>query len=132
MDLESEHERYICEQHFNAPTFVYDYPASLKAFYMKLNADQKTVAGVDFLVPGVGELCGGSQRENNYDTLLEKAKAVKMPVEGIQWYLDLRKYGYHRSAGFGLGFERLLMYLTGINNIRDTIPFPRAHGSIKY
>lgn len=132
MDLESEHERYLCEHVFNAPTFIYNYPASLKAFYMKLNDDNKTVAGVDLLVPGVGELCGGSEREANYETLLKKAQAVNMPINGIDWYLDLRKYGYFKSAGFGLGFERLIMYLTGISNIRDTIPFPRTHGSIKY
>ncbi len=132
MDLESEHERYICEKKFNAPTFIYNYPADLKAFYMKLNDDKKTVAGVDLLVPGVGELCGGSEREADYDTLLAKAKKVNMPTAGIQWYLDLRRFGYFKSAGFGLGFERLIMYLTGVSNIRDTIPFPRTHGSIKY
>ena len=132
MDLESEHERYICEKKFNGPTFIYNYPVELKAFYMKLNPDKKTVAGVDLLVPGIGELCGGSERESNYDILLQKANNINMPIDGIQWYLDLRKFGYFKSAGFGLGFERLIMYLTGISNIRDTIPFPRTHGSIKY
>lgn len=132
MDLESEHERYLCEKKFNAPIFIYNYPLELKAFYMKVNDDKKTVAGVDLLVPGVGELCGGSEREANYDVLIEKANKVNMPLEGIKWYLELRKYGYYKSSGFGLGFERLIMYLTGISNIRDTIPFPRSHGSIKY
>lgn len=132
MDLESEHERYICEKKFNGPIFIYNYPADLKAFYMKLNDDKKTVAGVDLLVPGVGELCGGSEREANYDILVERANKIKMPLEGIQWYLDLRKFGYFKSSGFGLGFERLIMYLTGVNNIRDVIPFPRTHGNIKY
>ncbi|MGL4951876.1 MAG: asparagine--tRNA ligase [Mycoplasma sp.] len=132
MDLESEHERYICESHFNGPVFVYNYPKELKAFYMKLNDDGKTVAGVDLLVPGVGELCGGSERESDYENLISRADAINMPLDGIQWYLDLRKYGYYKSAGFGLGFERLIMYVTGINNIRDTIPFPRSHGNIKF
>ncbi|MGL4948111.1 MAG: asparagine--tRNA ligase [Mycoplasma sp.] len=132
MDLESEHERYICEVHYNGPVFVFNYPIELKAFYMKQNDDGKTVAGVDLLVPGVGELCGGSEREASYDNLINRANALNMPIEGIQWYLDLRKYGFYKSSGFGLGFERLIMYVTGINNIRDAIPFPRTHGSIKF
>lgn len=132
MDLESEHERYLSEVEFNSPIFVYNYPTELKAFYMKQNADMKTVAGVDFLVPGVGELCGGSERENNYEKLLKRAQDLNIPFEGMQWYLDLRKYGYYKSAGFGLGFERLIMYLTGVSNIKDTIPFPRSHGNIKF
>ncbi|MGL4950640.1 MAG: asparagine--tRNA ligase [Mycoplasma sp.] len=132
MDLESEHERYICEIHFSGPVFVFNYPKELKAFYMKLNDDNKTVAGVDLLVPGVGELCGGSEREPSYENLIKRAGEINMPLDGIQWYLDLRKYGYYKSAGFGLGFERLIMYVTGVNNIRDTIPFPRTHGNIKF
>lgn len=132
MDLESEHERYLSEVQFKSPIFVYNYPIELKAFYMKQNADMKTVAGVDFLVPSVGELCGGSERETDYGKLLKRAQDLKIPYDGMQWYLDLRKYGYYKSAGFGLGFERLIMYLTGVNNIKDTIPFPRAHGNIKF
>lgn len=132
MDLESEHERYICEKVYNSPVLVYNYPIELKAFYMKQNNDNKTVAGVDLLVPGVGELCGGSQREDDYNILIEKVKKCKLDQEPLNWYLDLRKYGYYKSAGFGLGFERLIMYLTGINNIRDTIPFPRTHGNAKF
>lgn len=132
MDLESEHERYICEQHFNRPTFIFNYPSVLKAFYMKENDDGKTVAGVDLLVPGVGELCGGSEREANYQTIYKKASNTNINIEELQWYLDLRKYGYYKSSGFGLGFERLIMFLTGVNNIRDTIPFPRTHGNIKF
>ncbi len=132
MDLDSEHERYICEQVFNGPTFVYNYPAAIKAFYMKLNDDAKTVAGVDLLVPSIGELCGGSEREANYETLLKKANDAHMDINPLSWYLELRKYGYYKSAGFGLGFERLIMYLTGVNNIRDVIPFPRTHGNAKF
>lgn len=132
MDLDSEHERYICESHFNGPVFVYNYPIELKAFYMKQNDDCKTVAGVDLLVPGVGELCGGSQREDDYQKIIDRANTMNLPIDGMKWYIDLRKYGYYKSAGFGLGFERLIMYLTGINNIRDVIPFPRAHGNIKF
>ena len=132
MDLESEHEKYICEKVFNKPTFVYNYPSELKAFYMKENDDQKTVAGVDLLVPGVGELCGGSQREANYNILLSKAKKTNANLEELQWYIDLRKYGYYKSSGFGLGFERLIMFLTGVSNIRDVIPFARTHGNIKF
>ena len=132
MDLESEHERYICEQHFNRPTFIFNYPSVLKAFYMKENDDGKTVAGVDLLVPGVGELCGGSEREADYQTIYKKASNTNINIEELQWYLDLRKYGYYKSSGFGLGFERLIMFLTGVNNIRDTIPFPRTHGNIKF
>lgn len=132
MDLDSEHERYICEKVFNSPVFVYNYPKELKAFYMKNNDDKKTVAGVDLLVPSVGELCGGSQREDDYQILLEKAKATGMNLSDLEWYIDLRKYGYYKSAGFGLGFERLIMYLTNVSNIRDTIPFPRTHNNAKF
>ena len=132
MDLDSEHERYICEKVYNKPIFVYNYPSIIKAFYMKENSDNKTVSGVDLLVPGVGELCGGSERESNYDVILRKAEQAKININELQWYIDLRKYGYYKSSGFGLGFERLIMFLTGVNNIRDTIPFARTHGSIKF
>ena len=132
MDLASEHEKYICEVHFNKPTFVYNYPKEIKAFYMKQNSDNKTVAAVDLLVPGIGELIGGSQREDSYDKLLNRCNELKMDITPLSWYIDLRKYGYYMSSGFGLGFERLIMYFTGINNIRDVIPFPRNHGQIKF
>lgn len=132
MDLGSEHERYICEQVYNAPTFVYNYPRDIKAFYMKQNSDNKTVAAVDLLVPGIGELVGGSQREDDYNKLLNRCNELKMDIAPLEWYIDLRKYGYYMSSGFGLGFERLIMYFTGINNIRDVIPFPRTHGQIKF
>jgi len=131
IDLDSEHEKYICEIEFNQPTFVYNYPTEIKAFYMKRNSDN-TVRGVDLLVPGVGELCGGSQREDDYNLLLERIGNNKETIESLQWYLDLRRFGYHSSAGFGLGFDRLIMYFTGITNIRDVIPFPRTHGNAKF
>ena len=125
-DLQTEHERYLTEQHFKRPVFVTDYPKEIKAFYMKLNDDNKTVAAMDCLVPGIGEIIGGSQREDNYDTLLARMKECGLQQEDYQFYLDLRKYGSTRHAGFGLGFERLIMYITGMNNIRDVIPFPRT------
>ncbi|WP_033159879.1 asparagine--tRNA ligase [Mycoplasmoides alvi] len=132
MDLATEHERYICEKVFNRPVFVLNYPKEIKAFYMKQNNDGATVAAVDLLVPGVGELCGGSQREDSYNKLLKRCNELNMDISSIQWYLDLRKYGYYRSSGFGLGFDRLVMYLTGIDNIRDAIPFPRAHDQLDF
>lgn len=132
MDLASEHERYLCEQVVNGPVFLYNYPKDIKAFYMKQNDDGITVASTDLLVPGIGELIGGSQREDSYEKLLNRCKELKMDLTPLQWYLDLRRFGYYMSSGFGLGFERLIMYLTGINNIRDVIPFPRTHGSIKF
>ena len=125
-DLQTEHERYLTEQHFKRPVFVTDYPKEIKAFYMKLNDDNKTVAAMDCLVPGIGEIIGGSQREDNYDTLLARMQECGLQQEDYQFYLDLRKYGSTRHAGFGLGFERLIMYITGLNNIRDVIPFPRT------
>ena len=125
-DLQTEHERYLTEQVFKRPVFVTDYPKEIKAFYMKLNDDGKTVAAMDCLVPGVGEIIGGSQREENYDVLMERMKALKMEPQDYAFYLDLRKYGTARHAGFGLGFERMIMYLTGMGNIRDVIPFPRT------
>ena len=126
VDLQTEHERYLCEKIFKKPVFVTDYPKDIKAFYMKQNDDGKTVAATDLLVPGIGEIIGGSQREENYDKLLNRMKELNMPISEYDWYLDLRKYGSCNHAGFGLGFERAIMYLTGMQNIRDVIPFPRT------
>ena len=126
VDLQTEHERYLCENIFKKPVFVTDYPKDIKAFYMKQNPDGKTVAAADLLVPGIGEIIGGSQREEDYDKLLNRMKELNMPIESYEWYLDLRKYGSCNHAGFGLGFERAIMYLTGMQNIRDVIPFPRT------
>ena len=128
-DLQTEHERYLTEVIFKKPVFVTDYPKDIKAFYMKLNPDGKTVAAVDCLVPGVGEITGGSQREDNYEVLKARIEELGMNPEDYGFYMDLRKYGSCRHAGFGLGFERCVMYLTGIGNIRDAIPFPRTVGN---
>ena len=125
-DLQTEHERYITEQIFNAPVFVTDYPKEIKAFYMRMNEDGKTVRAMDLLVPGVGEIVGGSQREERYDLLMDRIKECGLNEEDYWWYLELRKYGTATHSGFGLGFERIIMYLTGISNIRDVIPFPRT------
>lgn len=125
-DLQTEHERYICEQLFGKPVFVTDYPTEIKAFYMKQNPDGKTVAAADLLVPGIGEIIGGSQREENLEVLEAKMKKLGMNLEEYGFYLDLRKYGSVKHAGFGLGFERMMMYLTGMSNIRDVLPFPRT------
>lgn len=125
-DLQTEHERYLTEQVFKKPVFVTDYPKEIKAFYMKLNEDNKTVAAMDLLVPGIGEIIGGSQREDDYDKLLKRMEELGLKKEDYDFYLDLRKYGSARHAGFGLGFERCVMYLTGMSNIRDVIPFPRT------
>ena len=125
-DLQTEHERYLTEQVYKRPVFVTDYPKDIKAFYMKLNDDGKTVAAVDCLVPGIGEIIGGSQREDDYDKLLARIQDMGLKEEDYKFYLDLRKYGSARHAGFGLGFERCVMYLTGMANIRDVIPFPRT------
>ena len=125
-DLQTEHERYLCEQIFKKPVFVTDYPMDIKAFYMKQNPDCKTVAAADLLVPGIGEIIGGSQREEDYDKLLKRIQELNMNIEDYWWYLDLRKYGSVNHAGFGLGFERAIMYLTGMQNIRDVLPFPRT------
>lgn len=132
VDLQTEHERYLCEEIFKKPVFVTDYPKEIKAFYMKLNPDEKTVAAADLLVPGIGEIIGGSQREENYDKLLSRMKELSMPIENYNWYLDLRKYGSCVHSGFGLGFERAIMYLTGMQNIRDVIPFPRTPNNCEY
>lgn len=125
-DLQTEHERYITEQIYNAPVFVTDYPKAIKAFYMRMNEDGKTVRAMDLLVPGVGEIIGGSQREERYDVLLDRIHECGLKEEDYWWYLELRKYGTATHSGFGLGFERIIMYLTGISNIRDVIPFPRT------
>ena len=124
--LQTEHERYLTEQIFKRPVFVTDYPKEIKAFYMKMNDDNKTVAAMDCLVPGIGEIIGGSQREDDYDKLVQRMKELGLNEEDYDFYLDLRKYGSTRHAGFGLGFERCVMYLTGMGNIRDVIPFPRT------
>lgn len=125
-DLQTEHERYLTEQIFKRPVFVTDYPKEIKAFYMKLNEDGKTVAAMDCLVPGIGEIIGGSQREENLEVLKDRMKELGLREQDYEFYLDLRKYGTARHAGFGLGFERMIMYLTGMGNIRDVIPFPRT------
>ena len=131
-DLQTEHERFLTEQIYKAPVFVTDYPKEIKAFYMRLNDDGKTVAAADLLVPGVGELVGGSQREERLDVLRERMAQLGLDEKDYWWYLDLRKYGGTKHAGFGLGFERLIMYLTGMSNIRDVIPFPRTAGNAEY
>ncbi len=125
-DLQTEHERYLTEKEFGRPVFVTDYPKEIKAFYMKLNPDGKTVAAMDCLVPGIGEIIGGSQREDDYDKLMKRMEECGLSPEDYGFYLDLRKYGSTRHAGFGLGFERCVMYLTGMGNIRDVVPFPRT------
>ena len=125
-DLQTEHERYLTEKVFKGPVFVTDYPKEIKAFYMKLNSDKKTVAAMDCLVPGIGEIIGGSQREDDYETLVSRMKEMGLKEKDYAFYLDLRKFGSVRHAGFGLGFERCVMYLTGMSNIRDVLPFPRT------
>ena len=132
IDLQTEHERYLTEQVFQKPVFVTDYPKEIKAFYMRMNGDQKTVAAMDLLVPGVGEIIGGSQREERRDLLLQRIKDFGLHEEDYWWYLELRKYGGVKHAGFGLGFERAIMYLTGMQNIRDVIPYPRTTGSADF
>jgi asparaginyl-tRNA synthetase len=132
IDLQTEHERYLTEQVFGKPVFVTDYPAEIKAFYMRLNDDGKTVAAMDMLVPGVGELIGGSQREERLEMLQAAMKRFNLNEEDYWWYLELRKYGGTKHAGFGLGFERLIMYITGITNIRDVEAFPRTTGSAEF
>lgn len=126
MDLQTEHERYLTEQIFKKPIFVTDYPKDIKAFYMKLNPDNKTVAAMDCLVPGIGEIVGGSQREEDYDKLEKRINELGLDMDSYTWYMDLRKYGSVVHSGYGLGFERLIMYITGIENIRDVLPFPRT------
>ncbi|MBP5667838.1 MAG: asparagine--tRNA ligase, partial [Salinivirgaceae bacterium] len=125
-DLASEHERYLVEEHFKKPVIMIDYPKEIKSFYMKQNADGKTVQGTDVLFPQIGEIIGGSVREEDYDKLLGRMNELGMKTEGYEWYLDTRKYGSCPHAGFGLGFERLMLFVTGMANIRDVIPFPRT------
>ena len=132
IDLQTEHERYLAEEHFKKPVFVTDYPKDIKAFYMKLNKDGKTVRAVDLLAPGIGEIVGGRQREDDYDVLLGKIREMGLKEEDYWWYLDLRKYGSVPHSGFGLGFDRMLMYITGMTNIRDVIPFPRTTKNLEF
>ena len=127
-DIQTEHERYLTEQVFHKPVFVTDYPKEIKSFYMRLNDDGKTVAAADMLVPGIGELIGGSQREERLDVLLDRMHELGLKQSDYEWYLDLRRFGTVKHAGYGLGFERLIMYVTGIANIRDVLPFPRTCG----
>ena len=132
IDLQTEHERYLTEEIFKKPLFVTDYPKDIKAFYMRLNDDGKTVAACDLLVPGVGEIIGGSQREERYDVLTARMAELGLKEEDYWWYLDLRKYGGVKHAGYGLGFERIIMYITGVSNIRDVLPYPRTPGSADF
>ncbi|MEZ4777855.1 MAG: asparagine--tRNA ligase [Flavobacteriaceae bacterium] len=131
-DLQSEHERFLVEKHFKCPVILYDYPAKIKAFYMRLNDDEKTVRAMDVLFPGIGEIVGGSQREERYDVLKKKMELMGIPEEELYWYLDLRKFGTCVHSGFGLGFERLVLFVTGMGNIRDVIPYPRTPGNASF
>ncbi|HNP67886.1 MAG TPA: asparagine--tRNA ligase [Aequorivita sp.] len=131
-DLQSEHERFLVEKHFKCPVILFDYPANIKSFYMRLNDDGKTVRAMDVLFPGIGEIVGGSQREERYDVLLEKMKAMNIDEKELYWYLDLRKFGTAVHSGFGLGFERLVQFTTGMGNIRDVIPYPRTPGNAEF
>lgn len=131
-DLQTEHERYLTEKHFGCPVFVYNYPKDIKAFYMRMNDDNKTVAATDLLVPGIGELIGGSQREERLDVLTKRINELGLNEDEYSWYLDTRRFGTFKHAGFGIGFERLIMYLTGVSNIRDVLPFPRTTGSASF
>ncbi|HEX8016455.1 MAG TPA: asparagine--tRNA ligase, partial [Flavobacterium sp.] len=135
-DLQSEHERYLVEKHFKCPVILFDYPANIKAFYMRLNDNtepgRETVRAMDILFPGIGEIVGGSEREERYDVLVEKMKALEIDEEELYWYLDTRRFGSATHAGFGLGFERLVLFVTGMTNIRDVIPFPRTPGSAEF
>jgi len=131
-DLQTEHERYLTEEHFKKPVIVTDYPREIKAFYMRLNDDERTVRAMDVLVPRVGEIIGGSQREERYEVLLQRIREMGLNEQDYWWYLDLRRYGSAPHSGFGLGFERMLMYITGMKNIRDVIPFPRTPGNAEF
>lgn len=131
-DLASEHEKYLCEVIYNKPVFLYNFPQEIKAFYMKQNQDGTTVAACDLLVPGIGEIVGGSQREDDYKKIVKRCQTLGIKTDEIDWYLNLRRFGYFKSSGFGLGFERFLMYITGVSNIKDVIPFPRAYGTINF
>jgi len=131
-DLQSEHERFLVEKHFKCPVILFDYPAEIKSFYMRLNDDGKTVRAMDVLFPGIGEIVGGSQREERYDVLKQKMEAMGIPLDELYWYLDLRKFGTAVHSGFGLGFERLVLFVTGMSNIRDVIPYPRSPGNAEF
>jgi asparaginyl-tRNA synthetase len=131
-DLQSEHERFLVEKHFKCPVILFDYPATIKAFYMRLNEDEKTVRAMDVLFPGIGEIVGGSQREERYEVLRSKMQAMDISEEELSWYLDLRKFGTCVHSGFGLGFERLVLFVTGMGNIRDVIPYPRTPGNAEF
>jgi asparaginyl-tRNA synthetase len=132
VNLQTEHERFLTEEHFKGPVTVHDYPKTIKPFYMRTNDDDKTVAAMDLLVPGIGEIAGGSQREERLDVLLENMAAHDISPDDYAWYADLRRYGSVPHAGFGLGFERMLMFVTGVANIRDVIPFPRTPGNAEF
>jgi asparaginyl-tRNA synthetase len=132
LNMQSEHERFLTEEHFKSPVTVFNYPREIKPFYMRLNDDGKTVTAMDVLVPGIGEVIGGAQREERLDQLVENMKSHKLKPEDYWWYVDLRRYGTVPHAGFGLGFERLLMFLTGVSNIRDVIPFARTPGNAEF
>jgi asparaginyl-tRNA synthetase len=132
MDLQSEHERYLVEKHFKKPVILSNYPAAIKAFYMRQNEDGKTVAAMDILAPGIGEIVGGSQREERLDRLTARMKEMHIPEEELWWYLDTRRFGTVPHAGFGLGFERMVQFVTGMSNIRDVIAFPRTPGSAEF
>jgi asparaginyl-tRNA synthetase len=131
-DLQAEHERYLCEEIFARPVFVTDYPKNIKPFYMRINDDDRTVAAMDLLLPGIGEIIGGSQREERHDVLLSRMQELHLNLEEYSWYLDLRSFGTVPHSGFGLGFERFLQFVTAMNNIREVIPFPRTPGSALY
>jgi asparaginyl-tRNA synthetase len=131
-DLQSEHERFLVEKHFKKPVILYNYPAEIKSFYMRQNEDGKTVAAMDVLFPGIGEIIGGSQREERYDRLAKRVEELKLPVKDLWWYMDLRKFGSAPHSGFGLGFERLILFVTGMTNIRDVIPYPRYPGNAEF
>jgi len=132
VDLQSEHERFLVEKHFKKPVILYNYPAAIKAFYMRQNEDGKTVAAMDVLFPGIGEIIGGSQREERYDRILTRIQELKLPAKDLWWYLELRKFGSAPHSGSGLGFERLIQFVTGMTNIRDVIPFPRFPGNAEF
>ena len=132
VDLQSEHERFLVEKHFKKPVILYNYPAAIKSFYMRQNEDGKTVAAMDVLFPGIGEIIGGSQREERYDRLLKRVNELHLPEKDLWWYLELRKFGSAPHSGFGLGFERLMLFVSGMTNIRDVIPFPRYPGNAEF
>ena len=131
-DLQSEHEKFLTEEYIKKPAFIIDYPKDIKAFYMKMNEDEKTVRAMDLLVPGIGEIIGGSERENDYDKLIMRMKSLDLDPAAYSWYLDSRRYGSVPHAGFGLGFERTVQFITGMQNIRDVIPFPRTPGNASF